>query len=102
MTIEEFENFATAGTLSISIKSLSSIPAGFELSALCSELISAIPSRTITLDSKEERRLNFTVFSETHIRSNHSCNISLYNTIPELVDHEWVNFTTTETQYEAP
>ena len=55
VTIEEFQNFATAGTLSLVVKSVTSLPAEFELRAACSQLISAIPSKTMTLEGREIR-----------------------------------------------
>lgn len=88
--------------LGVTIEGETTLPAEYEVTANCTELISKLESRRFTLSGKETRTLNFSVNSETHIRSNHSCNISLFNSVPELLDHQWLNFSTIETQYEAP
>jgi|SaaInlStandDraft_6_1057023.scaffolds.fasta_scaffold02991_5 hypothetical protein len=93
--VEDFEALSKNGLLAIVIQNTGSIIADFELSvADCSKGINPVESIITTLEPRYYEALNFTITSRTALTEDHSCTVTMTNSLAEVLDVVTVYFST--------
>lgn len=100
--IVDFEGMTTFGSLNITVESLSTLSASYELSLNCTKEINPMPSKTISLGSKETKNVSFDIYTSTHLRDNHTCIATLLTSTGAVLDNETITFSTTATNFTTP
>jgi len=89
----------TFGKLNLTIQSLSTLSASFELSLNCSKEIKPMSSQTFTVLPKQSVNISFTVFTETQLHSNHTCLATLLSSVGTELHTQTIYFSTEETKF---
>lgn len=90
------------GALAVWIKNTGGLSSNFEISLSCSEMVSKINSKKLSLGSLEEKKIEMTIVAESNKKTEHKCSLSLINSLGNVVDHEIVKFSTRKTIFENP
>jgi hypothetical protein len=103
ISIKPFESFTTAGTMSVFVQSLTSLPSSYTLSYNCSETIMPLSAKTFSLKGKEGKYFNSTVHSTTDLFAENNCTLDLKaKSTGKLLDTKFIAFETRETNYTKP
>ncbi len=100
--IPTFEAQTSLGTLTAIVVNIGTNTAKFEVALNCTSDIQALPSKLISLAIGEDTSCEFSLSAVSSEGKNHSCTISLTNSIGELLEQQEVPFETTERKIVDP
>lgn len=99
--ILDFEGLTTFGVLNLTVTSLSSLSATYELSLNCSEDIKPVSSKTVSIPGKTSLNVSFNIYTDTSLRSNHSCLAHLLSATGKELHRQEIRFTSESTSFEG-
>ena len=87
--------------LNLTVRSLSSLSASYELSLNCSEAIKNVSSQTVSIAAKSVVNVSFNIYSESSLRGNHSCVAFLLSSTGKELHKVDVKFSTEATVFQS-
>ena len=93
ISIPPFETLSNKGEMMIQITSTAALVSEFVLSLTCDASVSPIPSSKFFLSPLQSKLLTIELSTNSLNESNHTCTISLYDSIGNLCDNKNINFT---------
>ncbi len=91
----------TFGILNITVQSLASLNAGYELSLTCCEDIKPVSSKSFTLLANQSANVSFDIYTTTSLQANHSCKAVLLSSSGKELHTQAITFGTTETNFQS-
>lgn len=102
VSLVTFQGFEDTGSLNLTVVSLTRLPAEFIISFNCSQQISPIPSRTISLPGLGSSQYSFPVYTTSHNATTSECMLSLLSSSASLLDSFTLTFNTSSPNYTTP
>jgi len=87
--------------LNLTVRSLTSLSASYEVSLNCSEAIKNVSSQTVSIPAKTAVSLSFNIYSESSLRGNHSCVAFLLSSKGKELHKVDIKFSTEATVFES-